>query len=419
MNVRVIPHFCLLLSTILGAFLTTSAIGQSQSPPPSYLVQVGVADSVYSEVLDESRDLWIHLPNGGDLLEGHEYPVVYLLDGGVHLGGLAMIQEYYNFFRLPEMIVVAISNRTNRTRDLTTSEVDSRQGNMVAESGGAERFTQFISDELIPYVESKYPVSSYRTLIGHSYAGLFTINTLIHHKELFKNYIAIDPSLSWDDQRFLDEATEALETDSFSGKGLYVSMANELLRFTDTMTIDDVMHDTTEFSLSVRSILEFVHTAEAKKSNGLQFAWDYYDKDLHGSVPLISMRDGLVFLFDWWELKTPSRYNDPATSVEEITDLINERTRVLTENIGQPMAMEEELMTMLGFMAMQMDQPVKAKTVFDLVLKYYPNSAAAHDAMVDFYVSQDDRENALIHARHAFSISGSDAHAERIRELSS
>jgi predicted alpha/beta superfamily hydrolase len=418
MRSSLLHRFFLLLSFVLGGVLTTTATGQSQSES-SFLVQIGVPDSLYSDVLDEQRNLWIHLPNGGELIDGHEYPVIYVLDGSVHLGGLAMIQEYYNFFRLPEMIVVGVSNRTNRTRDLTPSEVDSRHGNIVPESGGAERFTQFIADELIPYIEAKYPVSTYRTLIGHSYAGLFAINTLVHHKELFKNYIAIDPSLSWDDQRFLDEATNALQTDSFEGKGLYVSMANELMRFTDTMTIDDVMHDTTEFSLSVRSILEFVHTAEAKKSNGLQFAWDYYEKDLHGSVPLISMRDGLVFLFDWWRLKTPSRYNDPSTSTEEIARLIKERARVLTENIGYPMAMEEDLLTMLGFMVMEMEQTSKAETVFKLLLQYYPNSAAAHDAIVDFYMSTGDRENALIHARHAFEISGSDAHEARVRELSS
>ena len=70
----------------------------------------------------------------------------------------------------------------------------------MAASGGAERFTQFLADELIPTIERTYPTSGHRTLIGHSYAGLFTIHTLIHHPDLFRNYVAIDPSLDWDDQ---------------------------------------------------------------------------------------------------------------------------------------------------------------------------------------------------------------------------
>ena len=56
---------------------------------------------------------------------------------------------------------------------------------MNNESGGAETFTKFIEEELIPYIDSKYPTMPYRTLIGHSYAGLFTINMLLNHKHLF------------------------------------------------------------------------------------------------------------------------------------------------------------------------------------------------------------------------------------------
>lgn len=401
----------------LTFFLHTEGGAQSPSQP-SHLFEIGLADSLYSEVLGEQRTIWVHLPNGGILQEDHRYPVVYLLDGGVHLGGLAMVQEYYNYFRLPEMIVVGISNRTNRTRDLTTSVVETRHGMVVTASGGAETFTRFIAEELIPHIDSKYPTSSHRTLIGHSYAGLFTINTLIHHRDLFTNYIAIDPSLDWDDQHLVNEATAAFEEGDFTGKGLFVSIANELIRFTETLTLNDVMHDTTDFSLGIRSMLEFVHTAEAKKSNGLRFAWRYYPQDIHGSVPLISMRDGLIVLYDWWELKSPSRYNDPNTSPEELVRMIRERSESLTLNMGYPLAMEEELLSMLGYMAMDMmNQPEKAQAIFELLIEFYPESANAHAAMTDYFESQSDIKKALLHARKAFELSGSDEHKGRVEAL--
>jgi predicted alpha/beta superfamily hydrolase len=376
-----------------------------------------VASSLNSALLNEQRELWIHLPNGGELRPGAKYPVMYVLDGGVHLGGLAMIQEYYNYFRLPEMIVVGISNRTHRTRDLTTSKVESRQGMRVESSGGAELFTRFLAEELIPHIEKQYPVSSHRTLIGHSYAGLFVINTLIHHRGLFRNHIAIDPSLGWDDQKLLKQATSALAKEDFTGSSLYVSMANELTRFSETLGLQDLMHDTTEFSLSMRSILEFVHTVEAKKSNGLQFAWAYYEKDLHGSVPLISMRDGLIFLFDWWELKHPSRYNDPKTSTEDILALIRKRTQTLTTNLGYPLAMAEELLIMLGQLSLGSDQALKARRIFELGLEYYPESAELHGSLADVCLDLDDRKSALLHASRAFEITSSKEHEARLTKL--
>ena len=74
------------------------------------------------------------------------------------------------------------------------------------ENGKAANFSKFIETELIPFVEHKYPVTNFRSLIGHSYGGLFTIYTLINHSHLFSNYLAIDPSLDWDSQKLLNEA---------------------------------------------------------------------------------------------------------------------------------------------------------------------------------------------------------------------
>ena len=405
------------LALLLPAlFLATATVAQT-TDRRSHLVEVGVADSLYSEVLGEHRPFWVHLPNGGDLREGHRYPVIYLLDGGVHLGGLAAVQEYYTHFRLPEMIVVGISNRTHRTRDLTTSSVSARRGTPVVASGGAERFTRFIADELIPTIDRTYPTSGHRTLIGHSYAGLFTIHTLIHHPDLFRNYVAIDPSLDWDDQAFLHDATAALANEDYSGKGLYVSLANQILRFSDTLTLDDVMRDTTEFSLGIRSTLEFAQAAEAHSDNGLHFSWGYYEQDLHGSVPLVSMRDGLVFLYDWWELKHPALYNDPSTTTADIVGLIRDRSAALTAGMGEPMAMQEDLLTMLGMMAMDMPQPDKAPAVFDLLLEYYPESPDAHAAVAEFFESRNDRAQALRHAREAYALSGSEAHGALVEAL--
>ena len=35
----------------------------------------------------------------------------------------------------------------------------------------------------------KYPVTPYRALIGHSFGGIFALNVLANHKEIFDDYI--------------------------------------------------------------------------------------------------------------------------------------------------------------------------------------------------------------------------------------
>ncbi len=209
------------------AFVICNVMAQNSNR--NYLYKIGLKDSVYSEILQENRDFWVHLPDGGNLNPNLKYPVVYILDGAVQMEALTTVYNNYWGNYLPKMILVGISNQTNRTRDLTTSDI--KNPNM--ETGGAEKFTEFIEKELIPYVEEKYPVTNYRTLIGHSYAGLFTINMLINHPQLFANYIAIDPSLDWDNQKLLKEATEKLAALKLDGKSLFITLASPLDREDD------------------------------------------------------------------------------------------------------------------------------------------------------------------------------------------
>lgn len=381
------------------------------------LLTIGEADSLYSTALSESRDYWVHLPSGGNLRPNHRYPVVYLLDGGMHLGALAALQEYYSPGKWPEMIVVAISNRSNRTRDLTPSTIETRNGGSVGDSGGADAFRAFLADELIPHIDSRYPTSSYRTLVGHSYAGLFAIATFASHTSLFRSYLALDPSLDWDNQLFLNETFERLASTRFDGTTLFVSIANTIPRFSDTLTIDDVQADTTEFSLGIRSELEFVHFMETLNAPGFRFAWQYYPHDSHWSVPIVSMADGFQFVFDWWELKSPSRFNNPDTPVDELVAIVRARADRLTAHLGYPEAMEEELLTMMGYMSMDMEQPDKAEAFFNMSIEYYPESASAHRSIVDFYLHRNDKEKALQHARKAYALSQSDDDRQRISDL--
>jgi predicted alpha/beta superfamily hydrolase len=70
-------------------------------------------------------------------------------------------------------------------------------------SGGADRFLDFLNDELIPFMETEFRVSPQdRTIVGISYGGLFSSYALISRPTLFQKLIIISPSLWWD-RRFV------------------------------------------------------------------------------------------------------------------------------------------------------------------------------------------------------------------------
>lgn len=345
----------------------------------TYLDIVGTRDSLFSNTLEEQRIFWVQLPENFDPESKQKYPVIYVLDGEVHLKAVYTVLSYYWGGYMPEMIVVGISNWDHRTRDLTTSEIETRRGAAYnQESGGAENFTRFIKEELIPYTEANYPVSSYRTLIGHSYAGLFTIHLLMNHSDLFNNYIAIDPSLDWDNQKLLKRSGELISTREFEGISLFMSLSGQLHMQNSDITIENVMQDSSDYTLFARSIIDFSNAIKENPKCGLNFHWMFYDKDLHGTVSLPSILDGLKFLFEWYPIENTDMFNSPDTPLDELIQIIRNREHKLKDHFGYFVPpFDEELLIMLGYMNLEWGQAQKSLAFFQLALEYYPDSAEA------------------------------------------
>ena len=99
--------------------------------------------------------------------------------------------------RVPELIIVGIgypggvaemSNK--RGRDMNPPEGSKGEIN----PRGAADFYSFLSDDLIPWVESNYRAApTDRTLLGASRGGVFVLSTLFLHPETFRRYVAISP----------------------------------------------------------------------------------------------------------------------------------------------------------------------------------------------------------------------------------
>ncbi|MCP4884936.1 MAG: prolyl oligopeptidase family serine peptidase [Flavobacteriales bacterium] len=384
-------------------------------------VEIGQIDSVYSAVLQESREIYIQFPESYNAESTTKYPVVYILDGGVMLNALNTVHSFYQGGFMPEMVLVGISNADNRTRDLTTSTLSENDSqNYGQENGEADKFTTFIESELIPFVEKKYPVTNYRTLIGHSYGGLFTVNMLLKHSDLFDNYLAIDPSMDWDKQKLLQESKAILSQQSFQGKSLFMSLGGQLHMADTSITIDNVMKDTTQATLFSRSNIEFSKIAQENMKNKLSFYWKFYPNDLHGTIPLPSIMDGLIELFTWYQMEDVYKFNDPETPKEVLYAMIKHREAKLKLHFGYAVApYPDYLFNMMGYMSMDMGKFDKALMYFQLNTEYYPDDANSYDSLADYYESQNDVENALKNVMKAYELSGSDHHKKRIEDLKS
>jgi predicted alpha/beta superfamily hydrolase len=411
-----------LLMLLAAAFLLAACGTQDTNVPgeSSGKISIGHLDSLHSDILDETRNIWVHVPDEttGGIYGKTTYPVLYLLDGPDHFHSVTgLLHNLGQNAIVPKMVVVAIPN-TDRTRDLTPSHVDEMFGDssFVKTSGGGEKFLEFMEKELIPYVEGKYPVTGYRTFVGHSFGGLTAVYALLSHPELFNNYVAIDPSMWWDDLLLVKKTDAVLEGNSMEGRALFVGVANTM---EEGMDIVEVREDTARSSNHIRSILSFIEKLENRQDLPLEFDWKYYEDDDHGSVPLITEYDALRFLFPWYRLEGLNEFfreeakDDPA----ELLSTLEEHYKQVSEHFGYQVPPSEPDVNSLGYGFVRADKPAMAKAMFELNIQNYPESANVYDSMGDFYLDQEDTLQAIEQFKKALTLGDSPYTREKLSQL--
>jgi predicted alpha/beta superfamily hydrolase len=121
-------------------------------------------------------------------------------------------------------VLVGIEN-TQRRRDLTGPTQNEEDKKIAPHVGGSAAFRKFLRDELMPDVKARYRTTDETAIVGESLAGLFVIETFLLEPDLFDTYIAIDPSLWWNDSALVKSASERLRTQPKANKWLWFSSA--------------------------------------------------------------------------------------------------------------------------------------------------------------------------------------------------
>ena len=382
---------------------------------------IGKVDSLHSEILNEDRKIWVHVPeyNPDDFYINKNYPVVYLLDGDAHFYSVVgMLKQLSSNGICPKMIVVGIPN-TNRLRDLTPTKGKPdawRTSDMIAESGGGKNFMSFIQKELIPYINTNYPALSYKMLIGHSLGGLTVMNTLVKYSNLFDSYIAIDPSMWWNDKKLLKEIKQINFDKKYKNKSLYIGIANTMKT---GMNYSEVQKDTTIQTRHIRAIKELNTTLNKDAQKKLSYRGKYYKDDDHGSVPLITEYDAFRFIFNFYNLKAErdaNEYLDPENNfLEKIINHYSNVSKILKIKVKP----NEGFINYLGFHRLKIKQLEQSENFFKLNITNYPNNHSVFDSLGDFYAVNGEKEKAIENYKKSISLNKDSFSKIKLKELES
>lgn len=94
---------------IIGSiFFSIQLVCAQANQNPQFLHKAGVLDSLYSQILDESREIYVQLPANYSPEDNQKYPVVYIIDGEVFLPTAANVLDFYSGGFMPEMVLIGI-----------------------------------------------------------------------------------------------------------------------------------------------------------------------------------------------------------------------------------------------------------------------------------------------------------------------
>lgn len=357
-NTTRLPKFIrLLFAFVVVSLISSAAIAQPATGTVKTL-------TLKSAVLGEDRIVLVRTPPGYET-NSVSYPVLYMTDGDAHMGHTASTIEFLNRNgRISDLIVVGVTN-TDRTRDLTP--VKSTQKNPAGElqfptSGGADNFLKFFETELIPAIEKQYRTQPYRILAGHSLGGLFAIHAMITKSGLFNSYIAVSPSLQWENGEALKRAEDFLKNRKELKATLFASIGNEPGAIGEDF-------DKFKETLSKTNIKDFEWQAERMA-----------DED-HGSVVLRSHYFGLRKVYEGWQAP-----RDPKSgAVSGGLKGADAHYKKLSEKFGYSIPVPENLINQIGYQFLFDGKPDDAIAAFKANTERYPNSANVYDSLAEAY----------------------------------
>lgn len=148
-------------------------------------------EKFYSETLLEDRIISTRIPDSYYTTKNKKFPLILILDGHYLFEPFDGISRFSNFWdEIPEAIIVGLHQNDKPKQREGDMFIDENIG-MPAEGG--EKFYQFIANELLPYLEKRYRLSTFKVIVGHDLSATFANFFLYEQKSIFSGFVSISP----------------------------------------------------------------------------------------------------------------------------------------------------------------------------------------------------------------------------------
>jgi predicted alpha/beta superfamily hydrolase len=159
---------------------------------------------IYSEILNKERKVLVYTPPEYYYKPDSKFEVIYVFD--------AQAREYFDLVHSTlsflnnsqyPMIVVGIVSEERNKDFLPVNEYPETFKDYNGNLGNADKFLNFISHELIPYIDQHYRTLPKKISLGHSNGATFITYCLLKNPGMFDTYIALSPNYAYDKEQLV------------------------------------------------------------------------------------------------------------------------------------------------------------------------------------------------------------------------
>ena len=333
-------------------------------------------EQVESGILEEQRTLKIYIPE--NYTEEKVYPLIVVLDADYLFDPVMANVNYYAYWlEMPEAIIVGVNQAGLGTLDM---EYDPEYG-MPSNKG--TYFMDFITVELIPYIESQYTIANYKLIVGHGNSANFINYFLLKDEIAFNAYICLSPNFA---PEMEDRIAATLNRSSKSKKFYYVATAEN----------DD--RDNKKRIKQLNTML-----TDSDNAN-LYYYFDDFEVANHNSTAIYAIPNALNKIFSIFKPITPIEYKEKILPMEEpVINYLNDKYATIENLFG----FKKEILIndyMAIYAACHKKEDVESlKELSKLAAKDYPNTMMADFMMGEYYEMDGNGKKALKAFQSAFS----------------
>jgi len=335
-------------------------------------------DTIQSKYLNESEIINIYLPpdyyNSKD-----KYPLQVVLGGYSRTRLFYTINEYLSktyqildlnqLHTIPETIIVGLRN---------------------APSNNIENFGKFIYNEVIPYIESKYRKTDYKSIIGHSFDGEFVLHNLFSIDSPFQSYICTAPTNSEYFRNQLNNE-KTIELIKKSNRKLFLGASQMDYFYEENLKLIEALNKTDKGTFLFQSTIK--------------------TSDTHHTIFPNLMTDALLFIYKDWHFRVPE------SNPEKTTDLFIEHYEILSQKTGLELTPPEFDFYLLAYILderKQLDEKIK---LLKKCKEFYPEAENAEAYLGRTYYMSGDLQNAERYTDNALSLNPNNVFAKQTKKL--